>query len=196
MLEGWDSSTTHHQHLHLPRSPLRAVSRGWLRPRNGRAGGLGGTVSSLRTADAHGQFSEVFAYPTGVSITVFIKMRPKPRPPGERPNFLASPLHQVVFGIELSDGSKAFTTPGFGPPDKAPPRLSLRKVGGGANDTRTHIQLWLWPLPPPGPLTLGVRWPEGGIPEATVTGSSEALLAAAEDAEHLWAEPEESIQNS
>lgn len=45
---------------------------------------------------------------------------------------------------------------------------------------------WLWPRPPPGPLTFIAEWPKHGIPESQVTFDGDNLRRAAEDAIELW----------
>jgi hypothetical protein len=47
-------------------------------------------------------------------------------------------------------------------------------------------EYWLWPLPPPGPLIVGCRWPDRGIPETLVQIDPEPLLAAAEKSRSVW----------
>ena len=49
---------------------------------------------------------------------------------------------------------------------------------------------WLWPLPPPGPLTFVVEWPALGIAETRAETDATAVVEAAASAAPLW--PEES----
>lgn len=45
---------------------------------------------------------------------------------------------------------------------------------------------WLSPLPPPGPLVLGCRWPDRAIPETLVEIDPEPLLSAAATSGPVW----------
>jgi hypothetical protein len=46
--------------------------------------------------------------------------------------------------------------------------------------------IWLWPLPPEGPLNLVTAWPRGGLEETTITVDAAELVSAANNAEELW----------
>ena len=48
---------------------------------------------------------------------------------------------------------------------------------------------WLHPLPPPGPLVLGCRWPDRGIPETLVEIDPAPLLSAAASSAPVWGAP-------
>lgn len=89
------------------------------------------------------------------------------------------------FGIGFSDGRRAFVGDRHHPPGPPPgPVLSPR--GGGASPSRMHTELWLWPLPPAGELTLAFAWDAGGIPESVMTIDAGPLLAGAAQVEELW----------
>jgi hypothetical protein len=53
---------------------------------------------------------------------------------------------------------------------------------------RTEERLFVWPLPPPEPVTFRLSWPAGGVAmvEAQIDGA--ALRTAAGQVEHLWPE--------
>jgi len=48
---------------------------------------------------------------------------------------------------------------------------------------------WLHPLPPAGPLVLGCRWPDRGIPETLVEIDPAPLLSAAATSAPVWGAP-------
>jgi hypothetical protein len=50
-------------------------------------------------------------------------------------------------------------------------------------------EYWLHPLPPAGPLVLGCRWPDRGIPETLVEIDPAPLLAAAATSAPVWGAP-------
>jgi hypothetical protein len=45
---------------------------------------------------------------------------------------------------------------------------------------------WLWPLPPPGPLVIGCRWPDRRIPETLAQVDAAPLITAAESSRPVW----------
>jgi hypothetical protein len=50
-------------------------------------------------------------------------------------------------------------------------------------------EYWLHPLPPQGPLVLGCRWPDRGIPETLVEIDPAPLLSAAASSAPVWGAP-------
>jgi len=58
--------------------------------------------------------------------------------------------------------------------------------GGHGLGERMEQRHWLWPLPPPGPLTFGIVWPAQSVPETTVTMDASAFIEAATRTEPLW----------
>lgn len=50
-------------------------------------------------------------------------------------------------------------------------------------------EYWLHPLPPPGPLVLGCRWPDRGIAETLVEIDPSPLLTAAASSAPVWGTP-------
>jgi hypothetical protein len=55
-----------------------------------------------------------------------------------------------------------------------------------------RMGMWLWPLPPPGPVTFVTAWEEFAVAEAAVSLDADELVAAAGRAVRLWsADPNE-----
>ncbi len=46
--------------------------------------------------------------------------------------------------------------------------------------------MWLWPLPPPGPLTFVCAWPAEGVEETHAQIDGAEILAASARAVELW----------
>lgn len=92
------------------------------------------------------------------------------------------------FGTVYSDGRSATTGTRDAPiveaddPD-APALVLLRAATGGL---LWNGEYWLYPLPPEGPLVLGCRWPDRGIPETLVEIDPTPLLAAARTSAPVW----------
>jgi hypothetical protein len=77
---------------------------------------------------------------------------------------------RLRFGVVLPDGRALRDGwPGFGDPPAGDPRATLVRTGGGSGGGSHSFTgsdtLWLWPLPPAGPLELVLQWPDLGIPE-------------------------------
>jgi hypothetical protein len=68
--------------------------------------------------------------------------------------------------------------------------------GGGGQSSGTTISwqhsLWLWPLPPPGRLTVYCEWPVARIGLTRTELDTAPLLAAAPNAVRLWHDEEPS----
>ncbi|HET9731606.1 MAG TPA: hypothetical protein VFP54_02920 [Acidimicrobiales bacterium] len=146
----------------------------------------------LRSADLVLIACDFEAFPTGVAFTLVTKRRPgtyDPQVTWAHQQRLSGGAPE--FGIGFSDGGRTRLHQPWGPSDSEPsgPRLSGR--GGGGNPEEHRSNLWLWPLPPPGPVTLAARWEEGGIPEQMNTVSGEELIEAASRAEFLWEVPDD-----
>ncbi|CAN5273751.1 hypothetical protein BH24ACT10_BH24ACT10_10690 [soil metagenome] len=95
------------------------------------------------------------------------------------------------FGCQGSDGRAATSgtrdAPRVEAPDCDGPTLVLLRAASSAL-TWTG-QYWLHPLPPPGPLVLGCRWPDRGIPETLVEIETAPLIEAAATSTTVWGEP-------
>jgi hypothetical protein len=91
------------------------------------------------------------------------------------------------FGVGFADGRKAVLgdhrRPFGGDPATGP---VLTPQGGGGSQRYWQGRVWLWPVPPEGPLTLAFAWDEADIGETVVTIDSLPLARAAERAIELW----------
>jgi hypothetical protein len=70
---------------------------------------------------------------------------------------------------------------------RPPNMLVVGDSGHGYDDSsyRSDRQLWLSPLPKPGPFEVFIEWPELGI-DATVAVDGAAIVRAAEQATPYW----------
>jgi hypothetical protein len=98
---------------------------------------------------------------------------------------------RLRYGVALGDGSKALLDepgPGFGL--ERPTGYSLRQSDSSGSGSEafylTNDGLWLWPLPPEGPLELVAEWPAQGIPETRVVLDGGALRAVAAGVTRVW----------
>ena len=95
------------------------------------------------------------------------------------------------FGIEFSDGRKATSLDwNWWDPDwqtKPPPSIHLGMTGGGGGAAFSW-QVWLWPLPPTGVLTLVCEYPQAGIALTRYEVEAAPILEAASQSIKLWAD--------
>ena len=113
----------------------------------------------------------------------------------------AIPPELLRFGVQHSDGRKEAT---FGewhgggtthtmlafsdeddPPDPST-EIIVTPCGGGGGGLDAHQRYWIWPLPPPGPVTFACEWPKLEIPETQVAIEGEVIREAAGRAERVW----------
>lgn len=106
-----------------------------------------------------------------------------------------SPSADVLrFGVALANGVTV-TTVDLRRPDAfstQPDGWSLMNTqGGGGGDDRRYSGssgLWLWPLPPAGPIELVGEWGARGVPESRIVLDGAALLERVTDVQPLWPE--------
>lgn len=159
--------------------------RPWLKAPSGEIGGyVGWYIPLIRSDDTHVALAEVFAYPTGIAFTLFSRLRPGTF--GQGPGALHEYHWGPKVGLEMSDGQKVFESQlGAGWDDQPSGPTLFRGGGHGGGNGRFSKELWLWPLPPAGPLVVVTAWPERNIAETSVTLNGDDLIAASQRAERL-----------
>ena len=146
--------------------------------------------------------TEATAYPNGVEFNLALRVRTFSRE-ARRALMHGGPFHGHFFrgddptdgippellrlGVQLADGRKATTldTHQWGH-EAEPAGPVLMQRGGGGGERSWDMRFWLWPLPPPGPLTFVTEWPLGGIAETRVETDAGPILDASAQAETLW----------
>jgi hypothetical protein len=154
------------------------------------------------------------AYSTGLALTLAVRSRrtgavedvdafddapfvewPFGHPTGRRPDGGRLAPEILRFGIQFSDGRKA-TTVGDAFPraldDEEPSGPILNQGGGRGSDGEYESEFWLWPLPPPGPVTFAVEWPAREIELTKQQVDASVFIEASKESEVLW--PEEDAQ--
>jgi hypothetical protein len=133
--------------------------------------------------------ADALAYPQGLAFGVVVVRR---EAPADGMSQRSMPFHGEPgaprVGIGFSDGRKAVlhghhTRPFGGDPAT---EARLASSGGSSSPRRSHGRMWLWPLPPEGPLTFAFAWDEEGVEETTVDVDAGPLIAAADRALELW----------
>jgi hypothetical protein len=105
------------------------------------------------------------------------------------------PPELLRFGVEFADGSRATSLDMLShrpeEPDVVPGAPVLRPRGGGGGGGRWTHNSWVWPLPPPGPLTFACEWPALDIPLTRLDIDADLLRRAAGRSRLLWDDPGE-----
>jgi hypothetical protein len=142
------------------------------------------------------------AYPTGFGCTLHLRLREDI--PGEQSNFGAFNMfgdvvdpagefaaYYLRFGVGFADGRKATNLNQRHDFDEgpAPDPPTLRLVRWEGYDRLAwEVDLWVYGLPPPGPLAFVVEWLARGIPESRVEIDAGLVLEAAARAVPIWPE--------
>jgi hypothetical protein len=139
-------------------------------------------------------------YPTGIGFTLSLRLRHLSSRERWRyaslfgyglPEGEPLPDELVRFGVQFADGRKATNLDRRPPADSEPEGPVLIEQGGsGYGSPAWDTEEWLWPLPPPGPLTFVCEWPGRGIGLSRAEVDGDAIRQAAARAVTLW--PEES----
>jgi hypothetical protein len=180
----------------------------WLGPPHGTLPGVVASERILaRTDKVAVCVTRLAAYPTGFELDVVTMS-------SDDEDGLASlmfdhhhPMHRwatdeippelLRFGVQFSDGSKATSTGEFHHHHQPPARPVMNPGGGGGGGGSWCQTQWVWPLPPPGTLTLVCEWPAMDIPLTRSELDAQLILDAAARAqvifyeEHLPEPPDE-----
>jgi hypothetical protein len=93
-------------------------------------------------------------------------------------------------GVRFADGSTAGRDGHPGPFDVpkdaagVPTVPIVRPMGGGGGGAEYHMRVWVYPLPPDGPMDIYVQI--GELPEGHVTIDGALVRAAADRAQVIW----------
>jgi hypothetical protein len=91
------------------------------------------------------------------------------------------------LAVQFADGRRVMDAgpfPGHAGDEAA--GLTLGPGGFGGGPRHQDRSYWVWPLPPPGPVTFACRWADRGIPESRVEVDSQLIRDAAAHSIQLW----------
>jgi hypothetical protein len=139
------------------------------------------------------RLARLTVYPSGVEVEVEVARRP-----GSPDQDIFGDLYQPIdrtgrvrpeilrIDVVFADGRRASSVAPYLDAQRPPDRpVLVPSSGGGSSGTYRQI-LWLWPLPPPGPLVVSCRWPAVGLESAQLDLDGTVIAAAAARAERLW----------
>jgi hypothetical protein len=179
------------------------IQQEWMGPPDDMIGGVVGLELRVgRSEKAAVYLTALVAYPTGMSLTaevvtkrvvdpqVFAMLHPRRHRTSD-----GEPDPQLLrIGLSFADQRKATNLGGrplgaFGPNADAPnPQSDLLLIpGGGSGGAHYSRQdYWVWPLPPPGPVTFVCEWPALSIGESSAELDGALIRTAAERARAVW----------
>jgi hypothetical protein len=172
-----------------------------MKPEAALAGVVAEELLLVRTDSAAIAITGLLAYPTGFEFMLSTVLRRESRraamfDPGLQHHWHVHhgdepvPDQFLRLGIQFADGSVATNLDrrAFMSPQSDPVGTVLLADGGGGGGRRYDMRYWVWPLPPPGPLTFVCQWPAYGIAESRVDIDAQLILDAAARAVQLWPE--------
>ena len=172
----------------------------WVGPPRGTLPGFVAIALVLARTDTVAVcLSHIAAYPAGFEFEILTMAAPGldadqvPDPmmhgPGSRRGADASlPAEMLRIGIQFTDGAKATNTSGFDHNAEAPNGPVMTSRGGSGGMGQWRQAEWVWPLPPPGPLTFVCEWPACGIPLTGHEIDSQTILDAAAQAQTIFSD--------
>jgi hypothetical protein len=171
--------------LPAPRPPAEHRMPAWSRGPVDMVPGVVPVALLVARTDTHAVLIDgLLVYPTGFDFDLAVRRHPglPRRQPDPRV------WHELSLEVRFADGRRADNGPGpwprpdnDRPPDE--PLLYQSVIGPDGG----HV--WLWGLPPPGPLTFACQWPTEQIPPSQAELDAGLVLAAAARARFLWPAP-------
>jgi hypothetical protein len=165
----------------------------WLMPPRMIGGHVTGPAVIGRSGELVVAVRQVLAFPAGVEVDVEAHAR---RPPGGGTASAAAGLAghpPLLFRVEFADGRAAAQDDEAGLRSGQGPMLTVSRAetssGGPDGRQDMRLTLWIWPLPPLGPVALTCSWPGHGLDGARLVLDGDQLQAAAGRAQPFWPEP-------
>lgn len=170
----------------LPERPPPPPRKPWHGPPSNEFGvPLGIGVVLARTRELALALTDVVAYAEGFVLKIGLRAKATTEL-DPRTVMMGDSLR---FGVAFADGRKAVSYGRPGAPDDEAPAVALRRAGAGGGGSRGfEFAFWVYPLPPEGPVTVALEWPERGVAETLHELDGAAIAAAGARSEQLWEE--------
>jgi hypothetical protein len=145
-----------------------------------------------RTEEAAVNFENIKVYPNGFTVNVAILFNPHTAQDRVGMLHMRGGLHRMPrLGIRFSDGRSAGQSVtnmmAMGKDEQGlPTGIVLRQTGSSGGSNGWHFGVWVYPLPPDGPVEVFIGLPAAGLDEASVTVDGAAIREAASRAKVLW----------
>jgi hypothetical protein len=170
-----------------PRPPSDYRAPAWARGPEGMVPGVVPVALLVARTDTHAVLVDgLLVYPTGFDFDVAVRRHPR-HPRHREPQWGDELRDELRLEVRFADGRRADNGPRRWPRpwgDEVPdPPLLYQSVSGPDGG---HV--WLWGLPPPGPLTFACQWPALQIPPSQAGLDAGLVLEAAARAASLWPE--------
>jgi hypothetical protein len=188
--------------------PGRTLRSGgdWEKHREHRAAGAGppqdelgvlgtGSFVLARTADVVVAIRGITAYSDGLQLSVVVLFADEQRAEDldwALQDYSRSP-GRFRLGCGFADGRRATTGRSDAPEVQTPGDVAphLLMLTSHRTALTWSAEYWLWPLPPPGRIVVGCRWPDRRIAETLTHLDATPLLTAAESSRPVWQLPED-----
>ena len=99
-------------------------------------------------------------------------------------------MDDLRFGLRWPDGSRVEAGGPTGGQDRAQGGYRLDVHRGGGGELGYDWAVWLWPLPPPGTVTVHVMWERRGISETAAEWDLAPIIPWAARSVELWPLPD------
>jgi hypothetical protein len=163
----------------------------WFMPPQMIGGHVTGPVLIGRSGGLVVAARQVLAFPVGVEIEV--EAHAHGSPGGTAP--VAADLAgypPIRFSVLFADGREAAQDDEAGLRNGRGPMLVASRIESSSGDMDgredVRLALWIWPLPPPGPVTVTCSWLGRGLHDARLALDGGAIRAAASQAQPFWPE--------
>jgi hypothetical protein len=175
-----------------PAEPEPMAKPSWMKPDDVFGGVVAAQLILARGDEVVLGVNELVAYPNGFSFTVATVLRREDR----RGHLFHLGCHHdsidgeppvpefLRLGVQFADGTAVSNLGAF--PRDEPDRLGMTQNGGGGGGQRHDMSYWVWPLPPPGPVTFVCEWPAFGIGESRAGLDARSIHDAAARAVRAW----------
>ena len=163
----------------------------WLMPPRMIGGHVTGPVVIERSGALVVAVRQVLAYPAGVEVGVGAHARGSAG--GTAPDAADLPGEPPLrFRVRFADGHEAAQDNEAGLRGGRGPMLTVcgsqASSGDPGNREDVRLALWIWPLPPPGPVTVRCSWPGRGLDDAGLVLDGNQIRSAAGRAQPFWPE--------